>query len=662
MVSCHSPSFETGDLDHMRRAGELRVVIRPGFLKSPVHSLDGLDQPHMLRQLAARLGLRLRWIQASRNDQLLPWLGEGRADLAVYRFSTAGVSRAGFVASAALAWVDDLLIASGRSTVREAVMLQNRSLDIHRSAQRWIVPSGEALRGFGATLTPIPEEVSLEEALRRLRGGRYTAMVLDSALLDALGRAGIRVLKPVARQRSLVWAIRKGNPRFREAVDEFLFAEKVLGGEAHERACRDLRGIRRARVLRVVTRNAPTTTTVSLGGLRGFEYGLAMAFARSLGVRLQLVIPSRGSDPLDALHEGLGDLAALHEPLPLHSDGRFLSTGVYRRVDLVCVWAGNVEPPASVGDLGGRTLVSPSGFQSWLAELPLSKPIHVQPLPAGADVLSGLAALERGDAQLGVADSDTLQLELPDRPTLHRGPVVLPECGLRWAVAPGSPGLKRLASAFLRRARRSGLMRRLELSELGGKGRWRPPRAPEIPPGRLTPFDQLLVEAGRQNTLDWRLLASLMYEESRFDPHATGPGGSAGLFQLMPFTWQELGVTDPRDPRQAIIAGARYLRRLMDELRGIPMADRVAMAIAGYNVGPRHVADARRLAREMGLDPNRWTGNVETAMLLLDNPDVARRFPAGVCRCRRAVGYTRRILRRYAAYRELMSPVGAPGL
>ena len=74
------------------------------------------------------------------------------------------------------------------------------------------------------------------------------------------------------------------------------------------------------------------------------------------------------------------------------------------------------------------------------------------------------------------------------------------------------------------------------------------------------------------------------------------------------------------------------------------------MAIASYNVGPRHVFDARALARQMGLDPNRWQGNVETALLLLDDPEVARNFPAGVCRCRRAVGYTRRILRRYAAY------------
>lgn len=661
-LSCRGPRFDTGDLDAMRRAGELRVAVRPGFARSPVHSVDGIDQPELLRQLAARLGLKLRWQPASRNGQVLQWLREGRADIGVFRFSPAGLARAGFVPSAAVGWVDDLVITRSGSPVRELSGLRGAALDLQRSVADWVVPSEEALRAMGARMLPIPENISLEEIVHRVRGGRYSATIVDSVLLTSLGESGIRILGSVSDSRSLVWALRPRNPRLRESVDGFLFAEEVLGMQAGERACRDLAEIRRSRTLRVITRNAPTTTTVFRGGLRGFEYELATAFARSLGVRLQLVIPPPGSDPLDMLEQGLGDLAALHEPLPLGGGGRYLETESYRRVDLVCVAGPDVDLPADTEDLAGRTMVAPSGLSSWVAELPVAPPVVVRQLPPGADVLSGLAFLERGGAELGVADSDTLRLELENRPSLRRGPVVLPSCALRWAVGPSSPRLARRASAFLREARRSGLIAKLALEELAMTRRWQPPRAVAVPPGHLTPFDGLLQEAGRRYKVDWRLLACLMYEESRFDPEATGPGGSAGLFQFMPFTWKELGLSDPHDPAQAIPAGALYLRRLMDELPRVPMADRVAMAIAAYNVGPRHVADARRLAREMGLDPDRWAGNVETAMVLLDNPEVARRFPAGVCRCRRAVGYTRRILRRYRAYRELMTPLGAPGL
>jgi membrane-bound lytic murein transglycosylase F len=233
---------------------------------------------------------------------------------------------------------------------------------------------------------------------------------------------------------------------------------------------------------------------------------------------------------------------------------------------------------------------------------------------------------------------------------------VLPSVDLTWLTNPSSPALTRAVASFLRETRRSGLVRQLALSELGSWRPYVPLRLPDVPAGALTPYDELLKWESRRNGIDWRLLASLMYEESRFDPDAVGPGGSAGLFQLMPFTWRELGVEDPHHPAEAAGAAARYLRRLMDYFDEVELADGVAMAIASYNVGPRHVFDARRLASQMGLDPDRWRGNVETAMVLLDDPEVARAFPAGVCRCRRAVGYTRRILRRYHAYAEQFPP------
>jgi len=124
----------------------------------------------------------------------------------------------------------------------------------------------------------------------------------------------------------------------------------------------------------------------------------------------------------------------------------------------------------------------------------------------------------------------------------------------------------------------------------------------------------------------------------------------------MPLTWDDIDGEDPLHPGDAVTAGGWYLRWLMEKFSNLDLPDQVAMGIASYNVGPRHVFDARLLASEMGFDPDRWRGNVETAMLILDNPEVARRYPAGVCRCRRAVGYTRRILRRYRAYTEQFSP------
>ena len=270
-------------------------------------------------------------------------------------------------------------------------------------------------------------------------------------------------------------------------------------------------------------------------------------------------------------------------------------------------------------------------------------------LKVGDQIVEAILAHEK-------VDEDAANLEVANRSDLMVGAVVMPDVELVWILNSSSPRLFHSADRFLRVARKSGLVQQLVHNEFGSWKRHRRRSFLPIPDGALSPYDELLQWSGRQYDIDWRLLASLMYEESRFDSNAVGPGGSAGLFQFMPFTWRELGVEDPHDPVEAAEAAGRYLRRLMDGFGDLELPDRVAMALAAYNVGPRHVFDARRLAREMGLDPKQWLGSVETAMLLMEDPEVARRFPAGVCRCRRAVGYTRRILRRYAAYTEQFPP------
>ncbi len=656
--ACRSEPLRVGDLGGMRGAGELRVIVRPGFLSSPVHGIGRLEQPELLRQLAARLGLRLRWVQARRHDQILPWLAEGRGDIAVSRFSPEGLRAEGFDATTAVAWVEDLVVANPRESMANVNALAGHLVHIHRSDLHGVLPPG-ALEGAGEPeIVPVPEELSFEQVLQRVRGGRYGVTVCDSGLVDTLygGLGGLDVVGPLDEKRPLVWGVRADSPELRAGVDQFLFAEQVLLRGTRTVVCRDLTQVRQAGVLRLITHNSPVTCTVARGGLQGFEYDLVRELARRLGVRLDLVIPPPGQDPLRWLEHGYGDILALHEPVPPSVGDRFLTAGPYRRVDLVAVVSHRAALPAAVTDLAGSPMAASASTAALVRLLPLDPPLQPVSMPAGADALTALSMVERGEVELAVAEADTVRLELPLRPSLVRGPLVLPNVALRWVLNPSAPRLAASAQGFLERAARSGLIRTLERAEFEG-GRWTPPHAVPVPRGHLTPYDTLLRRVGRRYNIDWRLLAALMYEESRFDPKAVGPGGSAGLFQIMPITQQELGIDNPHSPEAAIAAASAYLRSLMDEFQEPAMADQVAMAIASYNVGPRHVADARRLAREMGLDPDRWAGNVETAMVLLDNPEVARRFPAGVCRCRRAVSYTRRILRRYLAYAEQHPPM-----
>ena len=653
--ACRLQPRHTGDIDEIRESGQLRVVVRPGFFATPESGDQDLREASLLRHLAGRIGVRVRWIEAARNDRVLEMLVEGLADLAVSRFSPGSLLDEEVRACAAVTWAEDQLIAGPASGVTDFESARGGAVHIHRSAIT------ESLRSFldeeGLSVEAVPEEAPIEEVLRRVGSGRYSLTVADSAITHAM-RAVERmvIVGPVAERRAIVWAVRTRSPRLRLAVDDFLFAEQVLLRATRTTTCRDLERVRQAGVLRLITRNSPTTCTVEQGGLQGFEYDLARSFARSLGVRLELSIPPPEIDPVEWLERGYGDIVALHEPVAPEDEGIFLVSIPYRVVDLVSVVSSRANPPAAVSDLAGVRVAASRSVASICRLVPLRAPMRATvPFP-GADAFNAMLEVAHGRVPAAVVDQDAVRLELANRPDLQTGSLVLPGVGLTWLLNSSSPMLHLEVNRFLRSARKSGLVRQLVLNDLGSWRPYVPSSLPPIPANALTPYDELLQWVGRRHEIDWRLLASLMYEESRFDPDAVGPGGSAGLFQFMPFTWRELGVEDPHHPSEAAEAGARYLRRLMDGFEDLPLPDRVAMAIASYNVGPRHVFDARRLAGQMDFDPDRWTGSVETAMLLLDDPEVARAFPAGVCRCRRAVGYTRRILRRYRAYTEQFPP------
>jgi len=655
LAGCGGPSRHTGDVDSIREVGELRIAVRPGFFDVSQAGASEIDETRLLTQLASRLGVRLRWVECSRHDRVVETVVDGVADIGISRLSPASLLDRDLRPTTAIDWVEDVLVCARDSTLEGVEEIRGLTVHLYRSRV------DDELRSFlvryGLRVEEIPEEVPIEEVLKRVQLGRYSLTVVDSGLVHtARSMVRVRILARVSDRRALVWAVRGRNPELKLAIDHFLFAERVLSRTSRKSICRDLRDIRKGGVLRLVTRNSATTCTVDRGGLQGFEYDLALGFARSLGVRLELSIPPPDVDPMDWLEQGYGDLAALHQPVAPRDRGSFLVTASYRKVDLVSVVSVRANPPASVEALEGVRVAAARPVAELCRTIPLRAPMRAAAPGVGADGFNAMLEVARGNMPVAVVDEDAAKLEVANRTDLMLGAVVLPEVELVWILNPSSPRLLNAANRYLREARKSGVVLQLVHNEFGSWQRYRRRTLLPTPEGALSPYDELLKWAGRQYDIDWRLLASLMYEESGFDPDAVGPGGSAGLLQFMPFTWRELGVEDPHDPTEAVEAGARYLRQLMDGFGNLSLPDRVAMAIASYNVGPRHVFDARRLVREMGLDPDQWQGSVETAMLLLDDPEVARRYPAGVCRCRRAVGYTRRILRRYAAYTEQFPP------
>jgi soluble lytic murein transglycosylase-like protein len=182
------------------------------------------------------------------------------------------------------------------------------------------------------------------------------------------------------------------------------------------------------------------------------------------------------------------------------------------------------------------------------------------------------------------------------------------------------------------------------------------------PPGAslavsISPFDQLIVHHAKAEGFDWRLIAALIFEESRFNPSSRSERGAYGLMQVRPIAAEAVGAERFTAPYDNVQTGVRYLRQLEGTFGEAHGRDRLGIVLAAYNVGPAHVRDAQLLARRFGYNPNRWHDHVELMLPLLEQPAIYEELPWGYARGNDAVTYVKRILARYERYqREL--PLG----
>lgn len=112
----------------------------------------------------------------------------------------------------------------------------------------------------------------------------------------------------------------------------------------------------------------------------------------------------------------------------------------------------------------------------------------------------------------------------------------------------------------------------------------REPKRKKLPDGMVSRYDHYLKEAAREQDLPFHLLKAMTKVESNFDPTAVSHKGAVGLMQIMPDNFKTLRLKDPYDPRENILAGARYFKNLLTRYKG-----EEELALAAYNAGPKVV-------------------------------------------------------------------------
>lgn len=126
-------------------------------------------------------------------------------------------------------------------------------------------------------------------------------------------------------------------------------------------------------------------------------------------------------------------------------------------------------------------------------------------------------------------------------------------------------------------------------------------------------YDHLIKAEAKKIGWDWRMIASIIYHESKFQPDLVNAKGAFGLMQLMPHTMKKYGITHQSTVEEQLEAGGKVLVRLDHKLSEVitDSLERVNFVLASYNVGMSRVMACRQLASKNGHDPNVWANNVE---------------------------------------------------
>jgi len=654
------------DLTRILSRGTLRVLrpqtVRAAHLPRDGFALDYEDQ--LVEAYARSKGLRTEWIYVDSRAELIPSLLEQRGDFISASLVTAEQKQQvrftvplAMAREQVVARVDDRSIRSRRDLV-------GRTIVVRRDTRSWNAAQELARQHPGIRVEAAPVRLDSEEIVRRVADGRYDLTIADSHLVQAVSgyRDDVRAVLDVTRDRPVAWAVHPHSQGLLKSLNLFLSSAQL----SHRRDILDrgdLPRIRKRGVLRVLTRNDPATYFLYRGELVGFEYEFVREFARRHDLELEVIVPPRGEDLLSWLVEGRGDVVAAS--LTPTAEGRAMGVSFsapYSYVSQYVVARADESSLRGPQDLAGRRVAVRRGSADWttLEQLRFGGLyVELVAVPEEMETAEIIGRVAEGEYDLTLADDHILGIELSRRDDVRGMFPLTTEKPLAWAVRSDNPGLLTEINRFVRDEYRGTLYNVLynryfrnpaKLLEVGdplGAAR-----------GELSPYDEIVRRWAEFYGFDWRMIAAMMYEESRFDPRATSFAGARGLMQVMPETAKELGFDIGRieDPEVGIHAGIRYLAWVRDRFdEELPVRDRMWLTLAAYNAGYGHVADARRLAVDLRLNPDRWFDHVERAMLLLARPEYASEARHGYCRCSEPVDYVRKVLARYNAYLETES-------
>ncbi len=649
-----------GDLADVRSKGTIRFLVYGEADYLPRSGDPRGAEQALANEFAKKLGLQAQFVPVAGQDDLIAELVAGHGDVIVASFAITPSRSARIAFTRPIRFVDQLVVVRASDVAIQSVDdLAGQEVTVRPSSS--YAESLGPLQAKGVKIKPAPETADTFELLQRVSRGEERITVADSDIVLAARPFAPNIASPckLAEKQPIAWGVRKDNKDLKAALDAFLVEHALteFKGEPH---FVDLAEIQKRKVLRVLTRNSSSTFFIYKGEQLGFEYELAQGFAKSLGVRLEIIVPPTREALFQYLDEGRGDLIAAGLTKTAEREKRYALSAPYQFVNELLVVPADDTATRSLADLKGKKIAvrKSSSYYQTLVDFQRELGFEIQVLPEDLETEDVLVQVGEHKIAATLADSSIVQIELTYNDAIRSVGTVGDLREVAWAVRQNQPDLKAAADAYLKQLYKSTIYNMTVAKYFTNAKRQkfvaRAARSDKA--GQLSPYDALVKKHARAYELDWRLVTSQMYQESRFDPRARSWVGAQGLMQVMPRTAQELKIRNIVEPNNGILAGVTLMARYSGWFNSpdVPAKDRIRFALASYNCGPGHVQDARAIAKDMGLSPNKWFGNVERAMLLLKRRDIAKKSRYGFCHCDEPVNYVSQIQSRYDTYAKLV--------
>jgi membrane-bound lytic murein transglycosylase F len=365
--------------------------------------------------------------------------------------------------------------------------------------------------------------------------------------------------------------------------------------------------------LRVATRSSPLSYYLAEDGTpQGPEYDFARQFAEELGVKLKITPMRTYGEIYAALSSGRVHLAAAGLKVPSRSIPGIEFGPTYQRVREHLIYRRGGTRPGSLADIGNGELEIAAGSSHAkalsAAREQLPELVWVEDATTNSQAL--LEGVADGTIDYTIADSTEFAFAHDEHPDLRIAFDFPGSQSLAWAASDRYPEFRQAMGAYFASLNQNGELAAVVSRYYGHSEDAELAEAPDFMrnlQSRLPLYKKWFEEAADESSQDWRLLAAIGYQESKWNPHAASGSGALGLMQLTMQSATAVKVANPTDPRQSIFGGARYFRSIYEKIPAhVSEPDRTWFALAAYNIGYGHVEDARVLAQKAGRDPDSW--------------------------------------------------------